>query len=88
MSIPRGKGPKNLLGFREGSRAAFVSEMIHSQSYTIEEIRLALSEHFQEQTANQTVRNILDHVLPKLQREGYVIETDRTFRVRDLVTAV
>ena len=73
---PRGKGPKNSYGFRQGTRAALVSDLIGTRSMGLVALKRAVEREFGAATDDQ-FRSLIDFVITKLRKNGYVVGQER-----------
>jgi hypothetical protein len=73
---PRGKGPKNSYGFRHGTKAALVSDLLAAKPMSASSLKGALEREFGAMTDDQ-FRSIVDFVSTKLRKGGHIVGQER-----------
>jgi hypothetical protein len=73
---PRGRGPKNSYGFRHGTAAALVSDLIAARPISTSSLREAVEREFGKQTDSQ-FGSLVDFVLTKLRRNGFSVKREK-----------
>jgi len=85
-SSPRGKGPKNSYGFRHGTRAALVSDLLATKPISTSALKGAIEREFGETTDDQ-FRSLIDFVATKLRKNGFEMKQERVlFMVNEKTT--
>jgi hypothetical protein len=79
---PRGKGPKNSFGFRHGTRAALVSDLIAVKPISTDALRGAIEREFGKVTDSQFT-SLIDFTLNKLRHNGFEVRQERVLSIVD-----
>ena len=81
-SSPRGKGPKNSLGFRHGTKAALISDLLATKPISASALKGALEREFGDVTDDQ-FRSLVDFVATKLRKNGFEMKQERVLFIAD-----
>ena len=80
VKSPRGKGPKNSFGFRHGTRAALVSDLISARPMGLSALKKAVEREFGETTDDQ-FRSLIDFVTSNLRKRNHEVKQERVLYI-------
>ena len=77
---PRGRGPQNTFGFRNGTRAALVSDLIGTRATSLTVLKRAVEREFGE-TTNDQFKGLIDFVVAKLRKQGWLVVKEQLLSI-------